>query len=98
MNSNGLLTVIWMAAFSAMASDHWAYQLPGRASVPASRAQTEIDAFILAKLDDKKIHPVPGADKAVLARRVYFDLIGLPPTPEQIDEFVSQPFEHSVDR
>src|SRR6185503_16289708 len=57
---------------------------------------------ILAQLESKNIQPVKDADKATLARRVYYDLIGLPPTPAQIDAFVRDPspdaFARLVDR
>jgi hypothetical protein len=49
---------------------------------------TPIDAFILAKLEEKKIGPAPPADPRTLVRRLYFDLIGLPPTPEEVEAFV----------
>src|ERR1043165_3849321 len=49
--------------------------------------KTPLDNFVLARLDEKKIAPNPQLDKRRLVRRVYFDLIGLPPTPEQIDMF-----------
>ena len=49
-----------------------------------------IDQFILAALDVKRLHPrVREVGKVTLARRLYFDLLGLPPTPEQIDSFVN---------
>ena len=47
-----------------------------------------IDAFILAKIKEKKLQIAGPADRATLIRRVYFDLIGLPPTPEEVNEFV----------
>src|SRR5688572_24739060 len=46
-----------------------------------------IDAFVLQKLDAKAMNPAPPASKRALLRRVYFDLIGLPPTPEEVNEF-----------
>ncbi|HEX3149957.1 MAG TPA: DUF1553 domain-containing protein [Gemmataceae bacterium] len=62
----------------------------------------DIDRFILAGLEAKGFRPAADADRATLARRIYFDLTGLPPTPEQIDAFVgdtnSKALEHLVDR
>ncbi|MEW6306127.1 MAG: DUF1553 domain-containing protein [Verrucomicrobiota bacterium] len=85
---------------------HWAYQLPKKSTPPTVRdsawPRNDIDRYILAKLEEKNLQPAPDADKATLARRVYFDLIGLPPTPEQIDEFVQDrsrdAYEKLVDR
>src|SRR5690606_3337774 len=48
-----------------------------------------IDRFILAGLQQKGLKAAPPADKRTLLRRVYFDLIGLPPTPEQVDKFLA---------
>ena len=51
--------------------------------------KTPIDNFVMAKLEEKGLTPTPPADKRKLVRRVYFDLIGLPPSPEEIEAFVS---------
>ncbi len=85
---------------------HWAYQPPKKTALPKVKnktwARNDIDRFILAKLEAKGIKPAPDADKATLARRAYFDLAGLPPTPEQVDEFVNdnspEAFARLVDR
>jgi hypothetical protein len=66
----------------------WAYQ-PVVRREPKSSASAEIDQLILAKLTAAKLSPAPLADKATLVRRLYFDLHGLPPTPEQIDSFAN---------
>jgi hypothetical protein len=99
---SGCLTFVLVAftAISTAGSDHWAYQLPKDVLPPKIRAdaRTDIDRFIIARLQEKKIQPAAQADRIVLARRMYFDLIGLPPTPEQIAEFDRQPIEHSVDQ
>ena len=87
-----------LAVFTTHASDHWAYKPLGKNAPPEVPAATDIDRFILARLREKQTKPVAAADKNVLARRVYFDLIGLPPTPEQIDQFAKEPVERSVDR
>ena len=77
------------------AKRYWAYQPVKRPDVPVVKDQawikTPIDAFILAKLEAKNLKPVKPADKkAVLARRAYYDLIGLPPTPEEVAAFVNE--------
>ena len=70
---------------------HWAYQLPKKAALPAVKdaawPRTDVDRFLLAKLEAKQLHPSSDADPVTLVRRLYFDLTGLPPTPEQIDAF-----------
>jgi len=72
-------------------TNHWAYQPPHRQATPMVRdaawARNDIDRFLLGAMEAKKLKPAPDADPATLARRVYFDLTGLPPTPEQLDEF-----------
>ena len=71
---------------------HWAYQLPKQHTPPAVKdaawPRADLDRFLLAKLEEKNLHPAPDADPVTLVRRLYFDLLGLPPTPEQIDAFV----------
>src|SRR5262249_13568327 len=54
-------------------------------------ARNPIDRFVLAKLGELKIHPSVEADRRTLIRRVTFDVTGLPPTPEQVDQFVHDP-------
>jgi hypothetical protein len=68
---------------------HWAYQ-PVRASQPpadASWSSHPVDRFIFAELKQRGLKPNPPADNRTLVRRLYFDLLGLPPTPEQVAEF-----------
>src|SRR5205814_2309856 len=66
----------------------WAFQKPVRPPVPrvrhVERVRTPIDAFILAKLESKSLTLSPDADRTTLLRRVYFDLIGLPPSPAEV--------------
>ncbi|HJZ91495.1 MAG TPA: DUF1553 domain-containing protein [Gemmataceae bacterium] len=84
----------------------WAYKpvaAPAPPTVKASDwATNDIDRFILAKLKERDLSPAPEADRATLARRVSFDLTGLPLTPEEIDTFVAdndpRAFENLVDR
>ncbi len=70
----------------------WAFQPPQKAPPPAVKdsawPRTEVDRFLLASLEAKGMAPVGDADRRTLLRRVYFDLIGLPPTPEQVDAFL----------
>jgi hypothetical protein len=70
----------------------WAFQPPRRHRVPKVQdtnwPRSDIDSFLLAGLEAKGLRPAADADRAVLLRRAYFDLIGLPPSPEQDDAFV----------
>jgi hypothetical protein len=70
----------------------WSFQpvrKPEPPSVPGDRATTPIDRFIAAKLAEKGLGPATAADKHTLIRRATFDLLGLPPTPAEIDVFVN---------
>ena len=73
-------------------SDHWAYQPPKRPPLPkvSNRAwvRSPIDLFIAAEHEKRRLEPMPEADRPTLLRRVYLDLIGLPPTPEEIEAFL----------
>jgi hypothetical protein len=68
---------------------HWAYVAPVRPTVPAVPEATgnPIDAFVRSRLPTEHLQPSPAAEAHVLARRLYLDLVGLPPTPEQAEAF-----------
>jgi len=72
---------------------HWAYIVPQRPAVPTVQNQAatrnEIDRFVLAKLESAGLKPSSEADRVTLCRRLYFDLTGLPPKPEDVDAFVN---------
>ena len=72
---------------------HWAYQAVKRPAIPGVKdkawVRNPIDAFILAKLEAKGLAPAPPAAKHELARRLYFDITGLPPTPAEVEAFVN---------
>ena len=84
----------------------WSFQPIQKPAVPAVKdanwARTPIDHFILTKLQENNLKPAMQADKRTLIRRAYYDLIGLPPTPEQVDAFLSDnspdAFARVVDR
>lgn len=74
--------------------DHWSFRTPVRPPMPKlsteySVLRNPIDRFIAAKWEKRGLTPVPPADKRVLLRRVYIDLVGLPPTAEQTAAFVA---------
>ncbi len=72
---------------------HWAFQPVQRPAEPTVKNQSwvksPIDAFVLAKLESKDMQPAMPADKRTLIRRAYFDLIGLPPSPEEVAAFIA---------
>ncbi len=78
--------------YAAIRVSHWAFQPVKRPPLPTVKhvdwARSPIDAFILARLEATGLAPSPPANPVALCRRVYFDLIGLPPTPEEVDQFV----------
>lgn len=83
----------WIAE-GAEYQPHWAYITPTRPAVPEvggqkSEVGNPIDAFVRAELDRHKIKPSREADRRTLLRRLSLDLIGLPPTPEEIEKFLS---------
>jgi len=80
----------------------WAYRRPVRPALPVVKNQdwvkTPVDAFVLARLEKEGLAPVSSADRATLLRRLTFDLIGLPPTPEEVDAFVSDTSSDAYDK
>jgi cytochrome c553 len=80
----------------------WAFRKPLRPKVPnvnnSSWIKNPIDAFVLARLTEKKLTPAPPANKQTLVRRAYFDLLGLPPTPEQVEQFLLDTSPHAFSR
>ena len=84
---------------------HWSFQPIARPKPPAvkkaSWPNNEIDHFILSKLEANQLSPNPKASKEVLIRRAFYDLIGLPPSPQEIQEFVNNKspsaFEEVID-
>jgi hypothetical protein len=81
----------WVAA-GAEYKPHWAFERPRQTPLPKVKAadwpRNEIDHFVLARLEKEGLKPSPRADQYTLVRRLYLDLIGLPPTPAQADQFV----------
>ena len=80
-------------------TDLWSFHAVENPSVPATKNSswplTDIDRFILASLEGAELRPNADADPATLLRRIYFDLVGLPPSPDQVAAFVADPsMEH----
>jgi hypothetical protein len=86
--------------------DHWSFQVPKRPAIPtvqnAAWVRNSIDNFILTKLEKEGVQPSPAADRATLLRRVSLDLVGLPPTAQEIQAFLADDsadaYEKAVDR
>jgi mono/diheme cytochrome c family protein len=95
----------WIEA-GAVYRAHWAYVAPSRPALPAVKdfrwSRNAIDRFILARLEAEGLSPSPEADKVTLLRRVTLDLTGLPPTPAEVDAFLTDrstgAYERAVDR
>lgn len=80
------------AGFEA-ARDHWAYQAATESSPPivddSQWPRGDVDRFVLAALKDNDLRPSPDAEAATLLRRLHFDLVGLPPSPKSLKNFMS---------
>src|SRR5262249_3454450 len=93
-------------ASAAAKETHWSFRPVRRPDLPAVKnaawVRNSIDAFVLARLEKEGIAPASEADRPTLLRRLSLDLIGLPPTPEEVDAFVKDRspdvYERVVDR
>ncbi|MEZ5351742.1 MAG: DUF1549 and DUF1553 domain-containing protein [Bryobacteraceae bacterium] len=89
-------------AWVAPRKNWWAFQKVERPPVPPGRNLSPVDAFLLEALRDKGLTPAPPLGKRALVRRLYLDLTGLPPAPEEVERFVSDSsagaYEALVDR
>lgn len=95
-----------LTGLTKTAREHWSFQPVKKPSVPAVQNRawcaTPVDAFILEKIESKGMSPSPMADKETLLRRATYDLIGLPPSPQEIEDFLKDEtpyaFSKVVDR
>lgn len=101
------LTLKRWVAQGAKYEGHWSFLPPQRPPVPRINdprypVRNAIDCFVRARLKSKGLLPSPEADRRTLIRRLYFDLLGLPPTPDEVAAFVTDPtpdaYERLVDR
>jgi len=98
-------TITTWVAQGAKWEKHWSFLPPKRYPPPAVKdaawVRNPIDAFVLARLEEKGLRPSPEADRETLIRRVTLDLTGLPPTPSEIDAFLNdksdRAYENVVD-
>jgi hypothetical protein len=101
------LTLLALAAGPGMTSaaestNLWGFKAPVRPAIPAVQqkdwVRTPIDAFVLARLEKERLKPSPAADPAALIRRLSLDLLGLPPSPKEVDEFVADSSPDAYER
>ena len=83
-------------------SEHWVWQPVQSPAVPnvgdKEWPRDELDHFVLARLEQAELRPASDADRSALLRRLYFDLIGLPPTPDQAAEFLGDSAPQATER
>ena len=91
----------WVAAGGGY-QPHWAFARPVRPALPQVKrpdwVKNGIDQFVLARLEREGLAPSGEADRATLCRRVYLDLIGLPPTPAELDAFLADAAANAYER
>ena len=95
----------WPEAGLAKAKDfskHWGFKAPVRPELPAVKdkrwLRNPVDSFVLARLQKEGLSPSPEADKATLLRRVSLDLIGLPPTIAEVDDFLADKRDNAYEK
>ncbi len=102
----GLASVLLAQSPPVQPRAGWPFTPPADVPPPqvrhADRVRNAVDAFILARLEEKRLTLAPAAAPRTLVRRLYFDLIGLPPSPAEVDAFVNdsdpKAYENLVDR
>ena len=76
-------------------NNHWCWQSLSKPIIPPTSdpawGRNAIDSFVAHQCDKRNLNPAPDADRNALVRRLYFSIIGLPPTPEQLDAFLTDP-------
>jgi hypothetical protein len=84
---------IWLVAIASAGDRHWSFTAPHRPAVPAVKDEAwcsnPIDHFILSRLESEALKPSPEANKVVLLRRLSLDLVGLPPTIDEVNAFLA---------
>ena len=83
----------YLPIFGVLFGSQWSYGKPSKEPLTQvlqqDRVRNPIDAFILSKLEAKALEPAAPTENRILARRFSYDLIGLPPTPSEMDRFLS---------
>ncbi|HEY8746912.1 MAG TPA: DUF1549 and DUF1553 domain-containing protein [Tepidisphaeraceae bacterium] len=94
------IVLAWLAAPALSdtapgSADHWSFKPVAAVNPPSVHGSTwpinPVDSFIVARLESEGLKPAPPADRLTLGRRLYFDLTGLPPSPEELAHFISDP-------
>ena len=84
--------------FQTWRTEHWSFRPIVKPQIPEVRniawPKNHVDSFVLSKLENIGLQPAPAAQHSVLVRRLYWDLIGLPPEPEAVDRFVKSAATH----
>src|SRR5688572_17666535 len=97
-----LWLVLWTVSVAAVDTNWWSLRPLTKPQPPkvtgSTWARTPVDQFVLAKLREQQLEPAAPADKRTLLRRVYFDLIGLPPTPEKLRAFLEDDSPDAYER
>ncbi len=107
MNRFGLILTGWLAGALCLGADSptdgevpWSFKPLQRPAIDSEKYQNwaldDLDRFIAAKLEEKNLRPNQPADRTTLIRRAALDLTGLPPTPEEIDRFLSDPASDQI--
>ena len=99
------LLEVWIRE-GAEYKEHWSFVKPVRSALPKTKlknwVKSPLDSFVLAKLEENNLKPSPETDRRTLIRRVSLDLNGLPPTPQEVDNFLNdkspKAYEKVVDR
>ncbi|MCX7702194.1 MAG: DUF1549 domain-containing protein, partial [Gemmataceae bacterium] len=92
------------AVLRSISTTHWAFRPVQRPALPEVRStgqtwvRNPVDRFILARLEHEGLTPSPEADRRTLIRRLLLDLIGLLPTPEEVEDFVADPRPDAYER
>jgi len=87
----------WIAA-GAKYQEHWAFVRPEKSPLPQSELEHPIDKMVRKRLDARSLNFSPKEETNILCRRIYLDLIGLPPTPAELKAFAAEGLEVTVDK
>ncbi len=86
----------WIAS-GANYESHWAFVAPKKVKLPKSGSTHPVDALVAARLKERNLSPAKSADSATLCRRLYLDLVGLPPSPQELNAFQERGYDATVE-